>query len=119
MQTCCCCLVAQSCLTLCNPHGPQPTRLLCPWDFSGKNTGVGCHLLLQGTFLTQEDPESPALAGRFFTTEPPGKPHLWVRQTLILVTRSMEMISMPLSEMLYHFIFPFHPESYHKGKKQD
>ena len=28
-------------------------RLLCPWDFSGKNTGVGCHFLLHGTFLTQ------------------------------------------------------------------
>ena len=29
------------------------TRLLCPWDFPGKNTGVGCHFLLQGIFLTQ------------------------------------------------------------------
>ena len=28
------------------PHGLQPTRLLCPWDFPGKNTGVGCHCLL-------------------------------------------------------------------------
>ena len=28
------------------PHGPQPTRLLCPWDFPGKSTGVGCHCLL-------------------------------------------------------------------------
>ena len=28
------------------PHGVQPTRLLCPWDFPGKNTGVGCHCLL-------------------------------------------------------------------------
>ena len=27
--------------------------LLCPWDFPGKNTGVGCHFLLQGIFLTQ------------------------------------------------------------------
>ena len=27
---------------------------LCPWDFSGKNTGVGCHVLLPGIFLTQE-----------------------------------------------------------------
>ena len=27
------------------PHGPQPTRLLHPWDFPGKNTGVGCHCL--------------------------------------------------------------------------
>ena len=29
------------------PHGLQPPRLLCPWEFSGKNTGVGCHSLLQ------------------------------------------------------------------------
>ena len=35
------------------PYGPQPTRLLCPWDFPGKNTGVGCHAFLQGIFLTQ------------------------------------------------------------------
>ena len=28
-------------------------RLLCPWDFPGKNTGVGCHFLLQRIFLTQ------------------------------------------------------------------
>ena len=38
--------VAQSCLTLCDLHGLQPTRLLCPWDFPGKSTGVGCHCLL-------------------------------------------------------------------------
>ena len=29
------------------PHGLQPTRLLCPWDFPGKSNGVGCHFLLQ------------------------------------------------------------------------
>ena len=29
------------------PHKWQPTRLLCPWDSPGKNTGVGCHFLLQ------------------------------------------------------------------------
>ena len=28
-------------------HGLQPARLLCPWDFPGKNSGVGCHFLLQ------------------------------------------------------------------------
>ena len=28
------------------PYGQQPTRLLCPWDSPGKNTGVGCHFLL-------------------------------------------------------------------------
>ena len=30
------------------PHGLQPSRLLRPWDFPGKSTGVGCHCLLQG-----------------------------------------------------------------------
>ena len=29
------------------PHRQQPTRLLCPWDSPGKDTGVGCHFLLQ------------------------------------------------------------------------
>ena len=35
------------------PYGLQPTRLLCSWDFSGKNTVLGCHFLLQGIFPTQ------------------------------------------------------------------
>ena len=43
---------AQSCLTL-QPHGLQPTRFLCPWDSPGKNTGAGCHFLLQGIFPIQ------------------------------------------------------------------
>ena len=53
------------------PHGLQPTRLLCPWDSPGKNTWVGCHFLPQGIFLTQGHNlclTSPALAGGFFTT---------------------------------------------------
>ena len=29
------------------PHRQQPTRIFCPWDSPGKNTGVGCHSLLQ------------------------------------------------------------------------
>ena len=35
------------------PHGQQPARVLCPWDSPGKNTGMGCHALFQGIFLTQ------------------------------------------------------------------
>ena len=34
-------------------HGLQPTRLLCPWNSPGKNTGVGSHALLQGILPTQ------------------------------------------------------------------
>ena len=81
------------------PHALQPTRFLCPWNFSGKNTGVGCHFLLQGIFSIQGlnpglqhrgqilyhlshqgrqrssepgiKPAFPALAGGSFTTELP------------------------------------------------
>ena len=45
-------LVAKSCPTLATPW-TVPARLLRPWDSPGKNTGVGCHFLLQGIFLTQ------------------------------------------------------------------
>ena len=52
-QSAVCCVRAQSCPTLCDPHALEPARLLCPWDSSGKSTGVGCHALLQKIFLTQ------------------------------------------------------------------
>ena len=47
------CSVAQSYPTLLQPHGLEPTRLICPWNFLGKNIGLGCHFLLQEIFLTQ------------------------------------------------------------------
>ena len=37
----------QSCPTLCGPIDSSPPGFPCPWDFPGKNTGVGCHFLLQ------------------------------------------------------------------------
>ena len=42
-----CGLFAKSCLTICDPMVTYPARLLCPWDSPDKNTGVGCHFLLQ------------------------------------------------------------------------
>ena len=47
-----CSVVTKLCLTLSQSQGRQPARLLCPWDFPGKNTGASCHFLLQGIFLT-------------------------------------------------------------------
>ena len=44
---CCCCYVASVMSDSMRPRRRQPTRLLCPWDSPGKNTGVGCHFLLQ------------------------------------------------------------------------
>ena len=46
----CACSVMSNCL---RPCGLWPTRLLCPWDSPGKDTGVGCHLLLRGILPTQ------------------------------------------------------------------
>jgi len=43
----------QSCLTL-RPHRWQPTRTPRPWDSPGKNTGMGCHFLLQGMKVKSE-----------------------------------------------------------------
>ena len=55
------------------PYGLQPATLLSPWDSPGKNTGVGCHVLLQGIFPGTE-PWSPALQADSLWSEPPGKP---------------------------------------------
>ena len=60
------------------PHRRQPTRLHRPWDSPGKNTGVGCHFLLQCVKVkierevaqscpTLSDPMD-CIAGRFFTS---------------------------------------------------
>ena len=55
-RSCCCfyCCFRHSLMSdSLGPHGLQPSRLLCPLDFPGMNTGVGCHFFLQGIFLTQ------------------------------------------------------------------
>ena len=94
----CVCVCTHACPHVCSvlsdslwPHGLKSTKLLCPWNFPGKNTGVDCHFLLQWIFLIQgsnlcllhwqvclllvEPPGKPmcvcmscAVAGRFFTT---------------------------------------------------
>ena len=73
-----CCCVSHSILSDSSlPQGLQPSRLLCPWDFPGKNTGVGCYFFLQGIFPTQDQTHVTCVSctGRgFFTTVPPGKP---------------------------------------------
>ena len=46
------CSNTKSYLTLCDPMDCSPPGS-CPWDFPGRSTGVGCHVLLQGIFPTQ------------------------------------------------------------------
>ena len=50
---CSCMLVAQLCLTVCHPMDYSLASLLCPWNSQAKNTGMGCHDLLQEIFPTQ------------------------------------------------------------------
>ena len=70
-------LVAKSCQTLCDPINCSLPGCSVH-DFPGKNTRVGCHLLLQGVFpdLPHKGikPMSPALQVDSLPTEPPGKP---------------------------------------------
>ena len=64
------------------PHGLQPARFLCPWNFPGKNTGVGCHFLFHGICPTQVEQASlasPASAGRFLTTRTTWEAHKLIR----------------------------------------
>ena len=68
----CVCVCRQSCPSLFDPMNYSLPGSSCPWNFSGKNTGVDCH------FPTSRDPldlgveptplESAALTGSFFTT---------------------------------------------------
>ena len=70
------------------PHGLQPTRLLCPWDSPGKNTGVDCHSLLQRIFPTQGSN--------------PGLPHC--RQILYHLSNRDILYFIPYCESFFHFL---------------
>ena len=84
----------------------QSSWLLCPWDFPGKNTRVGCHFLLQGIFPTQGlNPH--LLLGRwvfffffFLTTEPPGKPC----QNALISTRTQDLSVLSINTLYLHSV---------------
>ena len=80
------------------PQGLYPSWLLCSWDSPGNSSGVGCHFLLQGIFLTQEDPLllSPALTGRFFTTSATWEAPYWIGppcESPLIKTLSSKMVT--------------------------
>ena len=75
----------QSCLTL-RPHRQQPTRLLRPWDSPAKNTGVGCHFLLQcmkGKSESEGSQSCPTLSDPMDYT-PPGSSIHGILQARVL-----------------------------------
>ena len=87
-------------------HGLWPTRILCPWDFPGRDTEVSCHFLLPGDLpnpgIEPTSSVAPVLAGEFFTPEPPGKS----KGLLVLSNREAPCFTLPL---VYdsHFYFMF------------
>ena len=68
------CLVTQLCLTLCNPTDCSPPGSSVHGVSAGKNTGVGCHALLQTISQPRDQTRCPALQADFGPSEPPGKP---------------------------------------------
>ena len=65
------CSVAQSCLTLCDSMDCNPPGFYVHGYSPGRNTGVGCHSLLQGIFPTQGSYPGPALQADYLPTELP------------------------------------------------
>ena len=99
---------ALSCPTLW-PQGLEPARLLCPWDSPGNNTGVGCCALLQRDLpdpgIEPSSLVSPALSGRFLTTEQPGDLFLnrYWKQVELLFSESPFLDSRPHLSLQIHW----------------
>ena len=69
------CLVAQSCLILCDPHGLHPPRFLCPWGLSRQEYWSGLQCPPPGDLPNQGiEPRSSALQADSLPSEPLGKP---------------------------------------------
>ena len=71
----CVCLVTQPCPTLCDPHGLQPARLLCPWGFYRQECWSGLPSPPPGNLPNSgTEPRSPELQAESLASEPPRKP---------------------------------------------
>ena len=89
--------ITQLCLTILQPHGLQPAKLLCPWDQSGKNTGAGCHF--QRIFPTQGSNPGlafPALADGFFKTSTAWEALFYTQQCVYVNLNQMQCFNRTL-----------------------
>ena len=83
---CCCCWVASVMSNSARPHRQQPTKLPRPWDSPGKNTGVGCHFLLQCMKVKSESEvdQSCPTPGVHMDWSPPGSSAHGIFQARVL-----------------------------------
>ena len=79
------------------PHGLYPSRLLCPQNVPGKNTGVGCNFLLQGIFLTQESNLGLQCRQIFYWFSHQGSPFI-LTACSIYITRLRDKARMGLTQ---------------------
>ena len=92
----------QSCLTV--TLWMQPARLLCTWNFSGKNTGVDCHSLLQGIFPTHISYVSCIGRWILYHQRPLGSPYLLI-EPKISVLRPKAVKTRVVQKLTFqHFI---------------
>ena len=98
------------------PHRRQPTRLPCPWDSPGKNTGVGCHFLLQcmkvksesevaQSCLTLNDPMDCSLTGSSVHGIFQARVLEWVCLLVIDYRLFMMLCVMCTSPLVFHLCF--------------
>ena len=87
-----------SCIWLFAAPWTVPMKLLCPWNFPGKNTRGGCHFLLQGALpnpgIRPKSLVSPALVGGFFTTRTTWEAHteFWAHGFLLRKQRQIQAL---------------------------
>ena len=100
-------LVTQLCPTLCDPMDCSPPKLLGPWGFPGKSTGVGCHALLQGISLTQgSNPGIPHCRQTFYRLSHQGNSYLsvtfliWVSPSLFFCVSWWRCFSLEQEHMI-------------------
>ena len=97
ITTVCTCSVASVMSSSLQPHGLYPTRLLCLWGLSRQEywSGLPCPPLgdLPHPGIKTMTLMSPVLAGRFFTTEPLGKPHY---HDMFVQTKKLTLVTVTL-----------------------
>ena len=102
-------LVTQSPDSL-QPHGLQPIRVLCPWDFPGKDTGVGCRFLLQRIFPTQgSNPDLLHCTQTLYPLSRQGSPKTKYYKSIETSILLIILVSFPIHPPIFNIlhIFPF------------
>ena len=99
------------------PRRQQPTRLPCPWDSPGKNTGVGCHFLLQCMKVKSESGVAQSCLTLRYPMDciPPGSSVHGILQAKV-----MEWVAIAFSEYLsisiyIHIFLSTHSYEFRKG----